>query len=127
MSVVATERKIEIKVEEKNLSVKEKISYGMGDFGNGFMFDLGQLYLLKFFTDVAGIPAAAAGGIFLVSKLFAAVCDPIVGSSIDYRKNIGAKGKFRPYLLFGSMVLAILTVLTFISPNLSPADRKSVV
>lgn len=60
MSVVATERKVEIKVEEKNLSVKEKISYGMGDFGNGFMFDLGQLYLLKFFTDVAGIPAAAA-------------------------------------------------------------------
>ncbi|BFI99374.1 MULTISPECIES: glycoside-pentoside-hexuronide (GPH):cation symporter [Priestia] len=123
MSVVATERKVEIKVEKKNLSVKEKISYGMGDFGNGFMFDLGQLYLLKFFTDVAGIPAAAAGGIFLVSKLFAAVCDPIVGSSIDYRKNIGAKGKFRPYLLFGSMVLAILTVLTFISPNLSPAGK----
>lgn len=123
MSVVATERKVEIKVEEKNLSVKEKISYGMGDFGNGFMFDLGQLYLLKFFTDVAGIPAAAAGGIFLVSKLFAAVCDPIVGSSIDYRKDIGAKGKFRPYLLFGSMVLAILTVLTFISPNLSPAGK----
>lgn len=48
MSVVATERKVEIKVEKKNLSVKEKISYGMGDFGNGFMFDLGQLYLLKF-------------------------------------------------------------------------------
>lgn len=87
------------------------------------MFDLGQLYLLKFFTDVAGIPAAAAGGIFLVSKLFAAVVDPIVGTSIDYRKRIGPKGKFRPYLLYGSIVLAILTVLTFISPNLSPTGK----
>ncbi|AKO91637.1 glycoside-pentoside-hexuronide (GPH):cation symporter [Priestia filamentosa] len=121
MSVVKTEGKVEVKVE--GLSIKEKVSYGMGDFGNGFMFDLGQLYLLKFFTDVAGIPAAAAGGIFLVSKLFAAICDPIVGSSIDYRRNIGERGKFRPYLLFGSIILAILTVLTFISPNISSTGK----
>lgn len=79
---------------EKRLPLKEKISYGFGDFGNGFMLDLGQIYLLKYFTDVAGIPAAMAGGIFLVSKLFAAITDPIVGSSIDYRKNIGKRGKF---------------------------------
>lgn len=109
--------------QEQKLSLKEKISYGLGDFGNGFMFDLGQLYLLKFFTDVAGIPATAAGGVFLASKLFAAFVDPIVGSSIDYRKNISPRGKFRPYLLFGSIVLAILTVFTFISPNLSPTGK----
>ncbi|GIN64844.1 MULTISPECIES: glycoside-pentoside-hexuronide (GPH):cation symporter [Bacillus] len=121
---ISTDRQTETVVTtEEKLSVKEKISYGFGDFGNGFMFDLGQLYLLKFFTDVAGIPAAAAGGIFLVSKLFAAVVDPIVGTSIDYRKRIGPKGKFRPYLLYGSIVLAILTVLTFISPNLSPTGK----
>ncbi|KKB75416.1 glycoside-pentoside-hexuronide (GPH):cation symporter [Bacillus sp. FSL M8-0052] len=121
---ISTDRQTETVVAtDEKLSLKEKISYGFGDFGNGFMFDLGQLYLLKFFTDVAGIPAAAAGGIFLVSKLFAAVVDPIVGTSIDYRKRIGPKGKFRPYLLYGSIVLAILTVLTFISPNLSPTGK----
>ncbi|MBU8785522.1 MULTISPECIES: glycoside-pentoside-hexuronide (GPH):cation symporter [Bacillus] len=121
---MSTDRQTETVVAtDEKLSLKEKISYGFGDFGNGFMFDLGQLYLLKFFTDVAGIPAAAAGGIFLVSKLFAAVVDPIVGTSIDYRKRIGPKGKFRPYLLYGSIVLAILTVLTFISPNLSPTGK----
>ncbi|MED4646915.1 MFS transporter [Bacillus inaquosorum] len=108
---------------EKRLSLKEKISYGFGDFGNGFMFDLGQIYLLKYFTDVAGIPAAMCGGIFLVSKLFAAITDPIVGSSIDYRKNIGKRGKFRPYLLIGSIVLAVLTVLIFLSPNVSPTGK----
>ncbi|ANF98464.1 MFS transporter [Paenibacillus bovis] len=116
-----------VHVEEQaattKISLKEKISYGMGDFGNGFMFDLGQLYLLKFFTDVAGIPAIAAGGIFAASKLFAAFCDPIVGSSIDYRKNIGPRGKFRPYLIMGSIALAILTILTFISPNLSTSGK----
>lgn len=121
---ISTNKQTEtVTVTQEKLSLKEKVSYGFGDFGNGFMFDLGQLYLLKFFTDVAGIPAAAAGGIFLVSKLFAAFVDPIVGTSIDYRKNIGPKGKFRPYLLYGSFVLAILTILTFISPNLSPTGK----
>jgi glycoside/pentoside/hexuronide:cation symporter, GPH family len=108
---------------QENLKLKEKVAYGLGDFGNGFMFDLGQLYLLKFFTDVAGISAKYAAGIFLVSKLFAAFCDPIVGSSIDYRKNIGPNGKFRPYLVYGSIILAILTVFTFISPNLSGTGK----
>ncbi len=107
------------KVKEHKLSLKEKVSYGFGDFGNGFMFDLGQIYLLKFFTDVAGIPAPFAGSIFLVSKLFAALTDPIVGSAIDYRKKIGPRGKFRPYLLFGSIILAVMTVLIFVSPDVS--------
>lgn len=113
--VVSQEQKVE-KASQEKLSLKEKISYGMGDFGNGFMFDLGQLYLLKFLTDVAGVPAAYAGSIFLVSKLFGAVVDPIVGSSIDYRKNIGKNGKFRPYLIYGSIILAALTVFLFIAP-----------
>lgn len=126
---IALERGYESLEAQKNaqskekLSLKEKISYGFGDFGNGFMFDLGQLYLLKFFTDVAGIHASAAGGIFLASKLFAAICDPLVGSSIDYRKNIGPRGKFRPYLMIGSIILAVLTVLTFLTPNVSTTGK----
>jgi glycoside/pentoside/hexuronide:cation symporter, GPH family len=109
--------------KQEKISLKEKVSYGFGDFGNGFLFDLGQLYLLKFLTDVAGIPAAAAGIIFLVSKLFNAVMDPLVGSSIDYRKNVGKRGKFRPYLLFGSVILAIITVFLFITPDVSTTGK----
>lgn len=45
----------------KVLSLKEKIAYGVGDLGNNFMFEMGQLYLLKYFTDVIGLPAATAG------------------------------------------------------------------
>lgn len=108
---------------EKRLPLKEKISYGFGDFGNGFMLDLYQIYLLKYFTDVAGIPACDGKRHFLVSKLFAAITDPIVGSSIDYRKNIGKRGKFILYLLIGKIVLAVLTVLIFLSPNVSTTGK----
>lgn len=99
------------------LSLKEKISYGFGDLGNGFMFDMGQLYLLKFFTDVAGIPAAIGGMVFLVTKLFDAVIDPIVGSFIESRKINPQSGKYRPVMMVSSIILAILSVFVFLAPN----------
>ena len=78
------------------LSWREKICYGFGDFGNGFMFALGQAYLTKYWIDVCTIPAAAVAGIFAFTKIFDAFMDPIAGSVIDGRKNIGPRGKFRP-------------------------------
>ncbi|WP_105980299.1 glycoside-pentoside-hexuronide (GPH):cation symporter [Staphylococcus simulans] len=105
-------------IEKPKLPLKEKIAYGFGDLGNGMMFDLGQIYLLKFYTDVLGISATYAGLVFLISKIFDAFVDTGVGSYIDSRKNIGPRGKFRPYILFGTVPLAIMTVMTFITPNL---------
>ena len=93
------------------LSLKEKLAYGAGDLGNGFMFDLGQVYLLKFYTDVLGISAYYAGLVFLVSKLFDAFVDSGVGTFVDSRSNIGKRGKFRPFILFGTLPLAIITFI----------------
>ena len=105
--------------KEGRLSLKEKLAYGAGDLGNGFMFDLGQIYLLKFYTDVLGISAAYAGLVFLVSKLFDAFVDSGVGTWVDSRQKIGKRGKFRPFILFGTLPLAITTVISFLSPDLS--------
>jgi GPH family glycoside/pentoside/hexuronide:cation symporter len=105
------------------LSLKEKISYGLGDFGNGFMFDMGQIYLLKFYTDVFGIPAAVAGSIFLLTKIFDAFMDPIAGAFIDARKFDPRTGKFKKIMFMGSIVLGILSVFVFMSPDLSPTGK----
>ena len=70
-------------IQEPKLKMKEKISYGFGDLGNGMMFDMGQIYLLKFLTDVLGISSVYAGLVFLVSKIFDAFVDVGVGSYID--------------------------------------------
>lgn len=107
----------------KRLSWKEKISYGFGDFGNGFMYDLGQAYLTKYWIDLCTIPAAAVAGIFAFTKIFDAFMDPIAGSLIDRRKNIGKRGKFRPVMMISSIFLALLTIITFTMPDLSPAGK----
>lgn len=103
----------------KKLSWKEKISYGFGDCGNGFMFDLGQAYLTKYWIDVCMIPAGAVAGIFAFTKIFDAFMDPLAGSLIDSRKNIGVRGKFRPVMMISSVLLALLTIVTFTMPEIS--------
>jgi glycoside/pentoside/hexuronide:cation symporter, GPH family len=99
------------------LTLKERISYGLGDFGNGFMFDLGQAYLLKFYTDVAGLPGAAAGTVFLLTKVFDAFMDPLAGCYVDGSRTVGRFGRFRSVMMYSSIALAVLTVFTFLTPG----------
>ena len=95
-------------IEDATLSFKEKLSYGFGDLGNGMMFDMGQIYLMMFFTDILGISAFYGGLVFLVAKIF----DAFV-----------AKGKFKPFILYGTVPLAIVTVLSFTAPDFSYTDK----
>lgn len=103
----------------KVLSLKEKIAYGVGDLGNNFLFDMGQLYLLKYFTDVIGLPAAAAGGVFAIAKIWDAFADITIGTWVDNRKKIGKRGKFRPFILWASLPLALLLIANFAVPDFS--------
>ena len=101
------------------LTLREKIAYGTGDAGNGFLFDLGQIYLLKFYTDVLGLPVTVAGLVFLLSKIWDAFADISIGTWIDNRKKLGPKGKFRPFILYAAVPLALITIVSFITPNFS--------
>lgn len=107
----------------KKLSLKEKMSYGLGDVGNGLMFDMGQLYLLKFYTDILGISAYWAGLVFLISKIFDAFADASVGAFVDSRTNISKRGKFRPFILWGTIPLALMTVISFLAPDISDTGK----
>lgn len=103
----------------EKIKLKEKIAYGIGDIGNNFLFDLGQIYLLKFYTDSLGIPSAIAGLVFLITKIWDAFADLSVGTWVDNRKNIGAKGKFRPFILYAAIPLALMDIASFINPGFS--------
>lgn len=105
----------------QKLSVKEKVGYGFGDLASVLYWQTVTAYLLYFYTDVFGITAAAAGTMILISKIWDAVNDPLMGVIAD-RTNT-RWGKFRPYFLWLSAPLAILGVLTFTTPDLSPSGK----
>jgi len=103
--------------EKHQLSIKEKIGYGLGDTASNLYFQMFINFLLFFYTDVFGIPAAVAGSLFVVSRVWDAVNDPIMGIIADRTET--KWGKFRPYLIWMMLPLAVVGVALFTTPDLS--------
>jgi GPH family glycoside/pentoside/hexuronide:cation symporter len=97
------------------LLMREKISYGFGDLASVLYWQTFMLYFTYFYTDVFVIPAAAAATLFLMSRVWDGVNDPVMGLLADRTKT--RWGKFRPYLLWLCVPFAVAGVLTFTVPN----------
>jgi GPH family glycoside/pentoside/hexuronide:cation symporter len=96
-------------------------SYGVADLGFNFYWANIATFLMYFYTDVFGITAAAAGSMLLIIKTSNACTDPMIGAAAD-RTNT-PYGKFRPYLVWMALPLAISGVLTYTTPNLGPSGK----
>src|ERR1043165_9084293 len=96
------------------VSLRERLSYGLGDFASGLYWQTFTLYLTFFYTDVFGLGALAAGTLLGASRSVDALLDPLVGALAD--RTTTRWGKFRPYLLLG-VPLAVVGVLTFTVPD----------
>ncbi len=113
------------KTLEKDLTLAEservplgmKFGYGVGDFAFCLGYQVCALYLLYFFTDVFMLPVGIAGMIFMGSKIWDAVVDPIIGTISDHTNS--RWGRKRPFLLFGAVPLGLMTFLLFYGPHLS--------
>ncbi len=99
------------------IKLKEKIGYGFGDMASSMFWKLFGAYLMIFYTDVFGLPAAVVGTMFLVTRMWDSVFDPIVGVIADRTES--RWGKFRPYLLYLAVPFGIIGILTFITPGWS--------
>ena len=96
------------------IKLKEKIGYGFGDMASSMFWKLFGSYLMIFYTDVFGLPAAVVGTLFLVTRVWDSAFDPIVGVVAD--RTHSRWGKFRPYLLFLAIPFSVIGVLTFVTP-----------
>ncbi len=97
------------------LSIKEKVGYSLGDAASNLFFQTFILFLPIFYTDIFGLPAAAMGTMFLVTRIWDAVNDPIMGMIADRTRS--RWGKFRPYIIALAPLLFVGGVLTFTTPD----------
>lgn len=97
------------------IPLKEKIGYGLGDMASSMFWKLFGAYLMIFYTDVFGLPAAIVGTMFLITRIWDSFFDPVVGVIAD-RTN-SRWGKFRPYLLWLAVPFGVIGILTFYTPD----------
>ncbi len=99
----------------------ERLSYGSGDFGFNLYWTTISASLLKYYTDSFGLAAAAAGTMLLATKIVDACVDPVVGGLADRTRT--PFGRFRPWLLWGGLPLAVMGVLAFTIPPLHGSSK----
>lgn len=96
------------------IKLTEKIGYGLGDMASSMFWKLFGAYLMLFYTDVFGLPAAAVGTMFLITRIWDSAFDPVVGLLADRTRS--RWGQFRPYLLWLAVPFGVIGVLTFVTP-----------
>ncbi len=105
----------------EKLSLKEKIGFSVGDCASNLFFQTFILFLMFYYTDVVGLPAAAVGTMFLITRIWDAFFDPVIGLIADRTQT--RWGKFRPFLLWLALPFAIIGILTFTSPGFNTSGK----
>lgn len=100
--------------------MKDKMGYLLGDLGNDLTFILSSSYLMKFYTDIMGVPAAIVGIIMMIARFVDAFTDVTMGRICDKSKPTKA-GKFRPWIL---RMCGPVAVASFLMYQSAFADRS---
>ena len=98
-----------------------KLAFGSGDIGPAIVTIISGFFLLIFFTDVAGLDPRVAGTILLITKIWDAVNDPLIGALSDRLPT--RWGRRRPWFLFGAIPFGIAFFLLFQVPPLGAAGK----
>ncbi len=98
----------------RKLSVKAKLSYALGAVGKDMVYMLSASYVLYYFQDLLGVNAIAMGVILMAARVFDAFNDPVMGVIVARTRT--RWGRFRPWLLIGTLTNAVVLFLMFSAP-----------
>ncbi|HMM30706.1 MAG TPA: glycoside-pentoside-hexuronide (GPH):cation symporter [Clostridia bacterium] len=99
---------------------KNRYTFGLGTIGRDMLYTLVSMYLLFYMTEVMNLDDATMWwitAVLLAARIFDAVNDPVMGALVDNTR--GKHGKFKPYIAWGALGTAIITVLMFADFSLS--------
>ena len=101
---------------------RNRLTFGLGTFGRDMVYSLVSMYLIFYLTDVIKLSTSAlwwVAGIILAARIFDALNDPIMGCIVDNTRT--RWGKFKPWIVIGMPVSALVTVLLFSDFGLTDA------
>lgn len=97
------------------ISLKERVSYAIGDVGCNFVWSTVASFLTLYYTDSVGIAAAVVGTLMLVTRLLDGLTDLGFGLILDRTKT--KMGKARPWILWSTPMMALGLIALFSVPE----------
>jgi melibiose permease len=93
------------------IKIKTKLYYGIGALGKDYAVSIIYIFLMFYYTDIAGLPAAFVGTLFFFARIIDAFTDPMMGMVVDNTKS--RFGKFRPWIVIGALINSVFLVAVF--------------
>ncbi len=101
----------------KKFSAAETGAYGLGAIGKDMVYALSASYVMYYYQDILGLSATFVGFILMIARVFDALNDPFMGVLVA--KTNTKYGKFRPWIISGSVLNALVLFALFSAPDLS--------
>lgn len=106
-----------------SLSWRSKLSFGMGALGKDLVYAIVGTYFMKYLTDVRLVDPMFVAVLFMAARIWDAFNDPFMGMVVDNTRS--RWGKFRPWILVGTLLNAVVLVLLYLDVDL-PASQYAV-
>ena len=97
------------------LGLKQKLGYGLGAVGKDLVYAFVSGFILYYYNDVLGISGTFTGIMMMAARVFDAFNDPLMGVVVE--KTNTRMGKFRPWILSGTLLNALILYGMFAMPE----------
>ena len=101
----------------QRISIRERLAFGVGDYGTNLTYTLMVTFLAFYYTDVVGISALLVGSLMFFARVLDAIICIYVGIRID--KTRSSLGKARPWVLWPAVPFGLSAILMSTVPNAS--------
>ena len=108
------------KTKTSGLTLKHKIGYACGDGGGLFTFSLMSGFFTRYCLNILGVSTEMLASLLLVWNIWDAINDPLMGALMDkvFAKHHDKRGKFRPWILRATPMLAVSAIALWSLPSL---------
>lgn len=103
--------------QEKYIQNKERWAFSIGALGQGMIYAMMSSYISDYYLNVLQLAPMFVLLLMLLARLWDAINDPLMGMIVDRRTT--KRGKMRPYIIYASIPIGVLTILMYLSPNMN--------
>ena len=97
------------------LTKGQKVAFGIGAVGKDMVYALSSSYVMYYYQNVLGLSATFVGTILMIARVFDALNDPFMGILVAKTKS--RWGRFRPWLISGTVLNALVLYALFAAPE----------